>query len=130
MPLELGIYLGAHRFSDRHQKQKSCLVLDTDPYRYQEYISDIAGQDIKAHHSEATRAIRAVRDWLGASRAGIQPPPGAAAISRRFKRFFDDLPAICAGTERDVSDLTFTEFADAASIWLRTELARIAVRSR
>jgi hypothetical protein len=27
-------------------------------------------------------------------------------------------------TERDVSDLTFTEFADAASTWLTAELAR------
>ena len=124
MPLELGIFLGARRFGDRLQKQKSCLVLDTHRHRYQEYISDIAGQDIAAHGGEATRAIRAVRDWLGASRAGVQPPPGPAAISKRFQRFVEDLPAICAETERDISDLTFTEFADAASTWLRTALAR------
>lgn len=36
-----------------------------------------------------------------------------------------DLPAICAATERTVSDLTFTEFADAASTCLRTELVRL-----
>lgn len=125
MPLELGIFLGARRFGNGPQKQKSCLVLDTHRYRYQQYISDIAGQDIQEHRGDATRAIKAVRDWLGASRAGIQPPPGAAAISKRFKRFLDDLPAICTGTERDLGDLTFTEFADAASTWLRTELARI-----
>lgn len=125
MPLELGIFLGASRFGDRAQKRKSCLVLDTARYRYQQYISDIAGQDIVEHRSDATRAIKAVRDWL-ASRAGIQPPPGAAAISKRFKKFMDDLPAICAETERDVGDLTFTEFADAASTWLRTELMRLA----
>ncbi len=128
MPLELGIFLGARRFGNRPQQQKSCLVLDTDRYRYQQFVSDIAGQDIQAHRGDAARAIKAVRDWLGASRAGIQPPPGAAAISKRFKRFLDDLPAICAATERDVGDLTFTEFADAASIWLRTEFARIGAR--
>lgn len=124
MPLELGIFLGARRFGHSFQKRKSCLVLDIDRYRYQQYVSDIAGQDIEAHRGEATRAIKAVRDWLGTSRAGIQPPPGAATISRRFKKFKDDLPAICAVTERDVGDLTFTEFADAASTWLKAELAR------
>lgn len=128
MPLELGIFLGARRFGNRLQKQKSCLVLDVDRYRYQQYISDIAGQDIEAHRSDATRAIKAVRDWLGASRAGIRPPPGAAAISKRFKRFVADLPAICAATERDISDLTFTEFADAASTWLKAELVRTGTR--
>jgi hypothetical protein len=100
-------------------------VLDTDQYRYQQYISDIAGQDIAAHRGDPTRAIKAVRDWLGASQAGPRPPPGAAAIAKRFNRFMDDLPAACAETERDVGDLTFTEFADAASTWLRTELVRI-----
>lgn len=123
MPLELGLFLGARRFGDRRQKQKSCLVLDTDRYRFQQYISDLAGQDIAAHRGEVTRAVKAMRDWVGASRAGMQPPPGAAAISKRFNGFMNDLPAICAQTERDVSDLTFTEFADAVSTWLRTELA-------
>ena len=130
MPLELGIFLGARRFGDRPQKQKSCLVLDTDRYLYQQFISDIAGQDIEAHRREARGAIKAVRNWSGASRAGIQPPPGAAVIANRFASFTNDLPSICAGTERDRSDLTFTEVADAASTWLRTELARISARSR
>jgi hypothetical protein len=121
MPLELGVFLGARWFGDRPQKRKSCLVLDTDRYRYQQCISDIAGQDVEAHRGNATRAIKAVRDWLGASRAGNQPLPGAAAIGKRFERFIDDLPAICTATERDVSELTFTEFADAVSTWLRTD---------
>jgi hypothetical protein len=125
MPLELGLFLGARWFGDRPQKRKSCLVLDSDRYRYQQYISDIAGQDIEAHQGDAGRAIKAVRDWLAASRAGIRHPPGAAAIFERFERFMDDLPAICAETEREVGDLTFIEFADAASTWLSTELARI-----
>jgi hypothetical protein len=124
MPLELGIFLGARWFGDRSEKRKSCLVLDIERYRYQQYISDIAGQDIDAHHGEARRAIKSVRDWPGASRAGLRHPPGTAAIFKRFKRFTDDLPAICAETEREAGDLTFTEFAEAASTWLSTELAR------
>lgn len=124
MPLELGIFLGARWFGDPTQRRKSCLVLDSDRYRYQQYISDIAGQDIQAHGGEANGAIKAVRDWLGASRAGLRHPLGAAAIFHRFERFMGALPAICAETERETGDLTFTEFADAASTWLSRELAR------
>lgn len=46
MPLELGIFLGAKAFGSREQKRKAAIVLDTQPFRYQKYISDIAGQDI------------------------------------------------------------------------------------
>ena len=42
MPLELGLFLGAQRFGIGPQARKSCLVLDRERYRYQEFISDIA----------------------------------------------------------------------------------------
>jgi hypothetical protein len=124
MPLELRIFLGARHFGDKHQKRKSCLILDVERYRYQEYISDIAGQDIKLHKGETRLAIKAVRDWLGESHAGLHPAPGVAAIFKRFERFLVDLPAICAATDREIDDLTFTELADATSTWLRTALTR------
>lgn len=52
MPLELGIFLGARRYGGRSQSRKVCLILDRDPYRYQVFCSDIAGQDIRAHHND------------------------------------------------------------------------------
>lgn len=42
MPLELGVFLGAARFGSGGQKEKGCLILDREQYRYQKYISDIA----------------------------------------------------------------------------------------
>jgi hypothetical protein len=123
MPLELGLFLGAQRFGDAAQKRKSCIVLDHEKYRYQEYISDIAGQDIAAHGDDIEQAIKAVRDWLAVSNAGTIPAPGKAAIVKRHRRFMADLPAICSATDRDVGELTFTEYADAASTWLRRELS-------
>ncbi len=53
MPLELGPFIGARRFGTGVQTRKSCLVLDRQTHRYQEFISDIAGQDIDAHHDNA-----------------------------------------------------------------------------
>ena len=46
MPLELGVFLGAKCFGGKGQKSKRCIILDKEKYRYQRYISDIAGQDI------------------------------------------------------------------------------------
>lgn len=64
MPLELGVFLGAKRFGAPLHRRKRCLVLDRDPHRYQKFISDIAGQDIKAHGKRDSVAIKVTRDWL------------------------------------------------------------------
>jgi hypothetical protein len=61
MAMELGIDLGCKRFGKQHHKEKVCLILDNEPYRYQKFMSDIAGQDIFSHDgNEAT----AVATWL------------------------------------------------------------------
>jgi hypothetical protein len=122
MPLELGLFLGAKRFGTRLHSRKSCLVLDRDRHRYQAFISDIAGQDIAAHANDPAEAIRAVRDWLSISKAGIKRPAGGTAIARRYSRFITELPKICADAELQPSELTFVEYADMASTWLRREL--------
>ena len=57
MPLELGPFLGAKRFGGTDQGSKKALVLDREPYRYQTFISDIAGQDIHAHGGDVVALI-------------------------------------------------------------------------
>ena len=64
MPLELGMFLGAKRYGGAAQKAKRVLILDTEQYRYQRFISDLAGMDIHAHASDAVNALRETRDWL------------------------------------------------------------------
>src|SRR5215213_2738037 len=49
MPFELGLDIGCRRFSGRRDK-KRILILDRERFRYQQYLSDISGQDIRAHH--------------------------------------------------------------------------------
>ncbi|MEM1041622.1 MAG: hypothetical protein AAGI91_03240 [Bacteroidota bacterium] len=39
MPLELGIVLGARRFGRGRQKEKRCLILDRERFRYRAYLS-------------------------------------------------------------------------------------------
>lgn len=118
MPLELGLFLGAKRFGAGKQKLKNCLVLDVERYRYQKFISDIAGQDIAAHDGLPELAIRAVRDWLSDARTSVRKIAGGAAMFERYLAFRADLPALCARRGLIVKDLTFNEFVIEADEWL------------
>jgi hypothetical protein len=40
------------------------LIFDTEPYRFQKFISDLAGMDINAHGGDVEVAISKTRDWL------------------------------------------------------------------
>ncbi len=118
MPLELGIFLGCRSFGGGIHKSKSCLILDREPYRYQKFISDLAGQNIYSHGNDPKTAIRQVRNWLrGASqRTNI---PGGEEMWNRFRRFQVRLPAMCADLRLTARELTFTDYTDVVSLWLR-----------
>ena len=117
MPLELGIFLGAKRFGDTQQKQKVCLVLDQESYRYQEFISDIAGQEVRAHNNRQRQAIVVVRDWLrdASRRSGIS---GGGEMYRRDELFLEELPPLCAELRLDRKALTFNDYAETVSLWI------------
>jgi hypothetical protein len=119
MPLELGMFLGARKYGSPQQKKKSCLITDTDRFRFQIFISDIAGQDIRAHENNPENAIKIVRDWLrNASKRTTLP--GGTAIVESYKSFRTDLPLICDTANIQVNELTFNDYATFVSEWLKT----------
>lgn len=120
MPLELGLFLGAKRFGTGKQKLKNCLVLDVDGYRYQRFVSDIAGQDIMAHDRMPAAAIRVVRDWLSDAQPASRIPGGAAMLER-YRTFRADLPSTCARRGLVVKDLTFLEYRVQVEEWLAAQ---------
>ena len=117
MPLELGIFIGAKRFGGKIHDRKSCLILDIEPYRYQAFISDIAGQDIRAHGGDDRKLVGAIRDWLRAAsrRATL---PGGAAIFARFQQFQRALPGIARRLHLKVNEITFVDLLAAIATWL------------
>jgi len=117
MPLELGIFLGAKRFGDVSQTRKSCLILDVKPYRNQVFVSDIAGQDIRAHGGDVPSLIRAIRDWL-ASASKRKTLPGGARIAARFRDFESALPDLCDRLGLAQSEMTFGDYLGIAATWL------------
>jgi hypothetical protein len=117
MPLELGMFLGAKRFGDRLQKRKQCLILDRDAFRYQKYISDIAGQDIRAHGSNEKKAISITRDWL--RNYSGKATPGGSEIYRQYARFGSQFPALCRELRLRPAEVTFNDYTNIATEWLK-----------
>ena len=117
MPLELGIFLGAKKFGVTNQKRKKCLVLDKAPYRYQQFISDIAGQDIQAHSNEVETIVKVVRNWLRIA-SDRQAIPGGGIIWRRYQTFMAELPQTAEELRLDVEDLIFNDYAAVIARWM------------
>ncbi len=119
MPFELGLFLAAKRFGIGTQKQKVCLILDNEKYRYQQFISDIAGLDIQAHNRNEKRIIEIVRDWLyDTSRK--KSIPGSSEVYRRYKCFLKVLPGMCTDMEQQENKLSFNNYANIVSKWIET----------
>jgi hypothetical protein len=110
MPLELGLFLAAKRFG-RGQNSKRCIVLDTCQYRYQKFISDIAGQDIHAHANKPKTLIGELAGWL---RDQSRDPkvPGGRKIASEFAQFLVDIPVICARRSLEPEELTFGDLTE------------------
>lgn len=120
MPLELGLFLGCKRFGPPAQRKKACLILDTERYRFQKYISDIAGQDIHKHDDDPEHAIIGLRDWLCAV-SKRKMLPGGRAIVDRYRRFRADLPDLCAALKRQEDSLIFPDWSEMISLWLQAD---------
>lgn len=120
MPLELGLFIGARRYGDEEQKRKSVLILDVEQYRYQRFISDIAGQDIRAHGGEPARAIEAVATWLRIQSRSTTVP-GGRRIAGEFAQFQERLPEILAVRQLHIDEMGFGDFVAIVTAWI-TEL--------
>ena len=126
MPLELGVFLGAKKFGTNEQKRKNCLILDKEQYRYQQFISDIAGQDIQSHNNNPEEIITVVRNWLrNASKR--QTIPSGSIIWGRYQEFMGDLPQLAQEYQLKVDELIFNDYTSVITRWLRTR--RIAYRN-
>jgi hypothetical protein len=118
MPLELGIFLGARRFGQGRQKEKRCLIMDWERYRYRAFISDIAGQDIREHREDPVRVIQIIRDWLR-SQSQSAKILGGAAIAERYKAFRVELPDLCKEARLDTENLIWVEYTELIWNWLK-----------
>lgn len=118
MPLELGIFLGAKRFGDDVQSRKRCMILDTEQYRFQKFISDLAGMDIKAHGGDPRDMVRHVRDFLiTVSQRKTIPPTNDLLAS--YDDFAAALPDLATASGLDPADLRFPDYERLVQAWVK-----------
>jgi hypothetical protein len=117
MPFELGVFLGAKKYGSGKHRQKSCIILDKERYRFQRYISDIAGQDIHSHNGRPRDLIIELTKWLRAQ-TGDRNVPGGVAIAKEFVAFTSALPEIYVGRQLDPTEVTFGDYAEIVARYL------------
>lgn len=85
MPFELGLDVGCRTFGGKTMRNKRCLILESEPYRFQVAISDISNSDIAAHHNTPETTSAEVRNWLASH--SPKPLPGPAHVWSKFLYF-------------------------------------------
>ncbi|GGZ33536.1 hypothetical protein [Asticcacaulis endophyticus] len=116
MPFELGLFLGAKKYAPE-QVAKKAIIFDRAAYRYQQFISDIAGQDIHAHEGDIRRLIIDIAAWLRrASRR--KTVPGGQVIADEFDNFARDLPIMIEAKQLSLVDLTYADDVGLMTEWL------------
>lgn len=115
MPLELGMFIGCKKYGSHEKKY---LILDTEKHRYQKFVSDIAGQDIKAHAGEPEKAVKAVRNWLH-GKSNRTTLASGSVIHDRYIKFQNALPDICKDMEWNIDELTFMDYFECVKLWLK-----------
>jgi hypothetical protein len=120
MAFEFGIFVGAKVFGGGEHRFKACIVLDVERYRYQKFISDIAGQDIREHHRNPATLIHQVRDFLSAHYPVPVVLPGGRALVERFLAFRRDLAEQCRHQRLDRAALTFRDLTILITAWIET----------
>jgi hypothetical protein len=126
MPFELGLFLGAKRYGSRQkQGKKTSIIFDREPYRYQKFLSDISGHDIKSHNNDATELIRAVRNALATTRPANVALLSGTLMAARHALFLHDLTPLCAALQLDPADLGHRDLARVVTVWLKKNPGRL-----
>lgn len=115
MPFELGLALGCKYSKPRGPSR--LLVLDRDPHRYLEFLSDLRGCDPLVHANDPHTAIARVRDWL-ASNQQERLLNGPRHLTHWFDQFQIDLPGICEECGLERSTLAFNDLVFLVRYWL------------
>ncbi len=124
MPFELGVDLGCRFYGVGEHQNKSCLILDTQQYRYQSVLSDISGQDIRAHDDQPEKLVSQVRGWLRVTTRGSLR--SGSDIWQRFNNFTSWLERhlMARGfTADEIQELEVAELIENAQFWVNPSRA-------
>jgi len=118
MPFECGIDFGIRFSGIKDYRNKTFLILDKEKHRYDEVISDISGNDIKAHNNDREEIIKVIRDWYKTSHANV---PRHKEIWLAFNQFEFDFEQILNDegyNPKDIKSLTFSDIIEFIENWI------------
>jgi hypothetical protein len=117
MPFEFGVFIGAKQFGSGRQKRKKCIVLDSERYRFQKFLSDISGQDIRSHDNNPDKAIENVRNWLNS--LNVNPSiSGATTIKNKYSEYKNLLPKLLEKKNLTIDDVQYADTIPIMSEWI------------
>jgi hypothetical protein len=87
-----------------------------EQYRYQRFISDLAGMDIHEHVGEPLRALRETRDWLANVSRRVLPSGGK--LVALYNTFLVDLPALAEALGFETAQIPYADFERILVEWL------------
>ena len=122
MPFELGLFFGAKEFGSRKQKAKNAIIFDINKYRYQEFISDLNGIDIKAHFNNPYAAIKHIRDWLRVS-SKRKNLPGETLLIQEYKKFKKTVPYTAKKLGFKPNDIPYNDYCGMTEVRIRILLS-------
>jgi hypothetical protein len=117
MPLELGIFLGAKRFGDAAQKKKMALILDTEQYRFQKFISDLGGVDPTAHNGDPRRMVQCIRNWLFTVSRRLSIP-GPMVVLENYIEFTNALPELANDGGFKLDEMAYSDLERIIMAWV------------
>jgi len=110
MPFELGLDLGL--------TTKQCLVLEKDRHRYQRVLSDLSGNDVRAHGGDPECLVLEVRNWLRVTVS--RKLPSSSQIWQRLNLFRDEFGLTLRQfgySARDIASLEMAEYIQFVKDW-------------
>jgi hypothetical protein len=118
MPLELGLDIGCQRFKGGEHSDKRCLILETERFRYQAALSDLANSDIEPHGDEPLEALTVVRNWLdNEANLGAKGPSYLWGRFGDFMVYADDILLANGHSRRDIDRLPMAEWMRLMRQW-------------
>ncbi len=118
MPFECGIDFGMKLSNPAEFANKRFLILEKEQYRYQKVISDISGNDIKAHKNNPEQIIKVVRDWFKPNNPNIPRHKEIWLAYNEFEFDYEEILTAEGYDPKDINSLTFSDIIEYMKTWI------------
>lgn len=118
MPFECGIDFGI-KMTNPDNATKKFLILEKEQFRYQKVISDISGNDIKAHKNDPEQVIKVIRDWFKPTNQDIPRHKEIWLAYAEFEFDYEEILNSEGYDPKDIHALTFSDIIENMTIWIR-----------